>query len=150
MADVWFYHLERKSVDDELPGLLHRGLERGLRMAVVTTSDERVRDLSQKIWGHDDTAFMPHGFEGEPNPATQPIYLSGNGEVPNAAAYRFYIDGSAPDTLDSMERASIMFDGRNEAAVEQARTLWRRFKAEGVNIRYWKQDEDGRWKDQAA
>ena len=70
--------------------------------------------------------------------------------MPNRAAYCFYIDGAAPDTLEFLERASIMFDGRDETAVEQARVLWRRFKNDGVVIRYWKQDDEGRWKDQAA
>jgi DNA polymerase III subunit chi len=150
MAEVWFYHLERKSVDDELPGLLQRGLERGVRMAVITSSTERVKELSQKLWSVDDIAFLPHGFEGEPMPESQMIFLSGNGHVPNAAAYRFYVDGTAPDTLAELERASILFDGREESAVQQARDLWRRFKAENLPIRYWKQDDEGRWKDQAV
>jgi DNA polymerase III subunit chi len=150
MAEVWFYHLERKSVDDELPGLLQRGLERGVCMAVVTTSAERVKEISQKLWGVEDTAFIPHGFEGEPRPEEQPIFLSSDGTVPNAAGFRFYIDGSTPDAMTDIERASVMFDGRDEAAVQQARELWRRFKAEDVPIRYWKQDDEGRWRDQAA
>lgn len=150
MAEVWFYHLERKSADEELPGLLQRGLERGVRMAVVTSTPERVKELSQKLWGAGSTAFIPHGFEGEPYPDQQSIYLSADHVVPNAAGFRFYIDGTAPDVMIDVERASIMFDGRDEAAVEQARELWRRFKVDAVPIRYWKQDEEGRWKDQAA
>jgi DNA polymerase III subunit chi len=150
MAEVWFYHLDRKPVDDELPGLLQRGLDRGVRMAVVTTSPERVKELSQKLWGVEDIAFIPHGFEGEPAPERQPIYLSAGGDIPNGAGFRFYIDGSAPDMMAGVERASILFDGRDENAVQQARELWRRFKAEQMPIRYWKQDEDGRWTDQAA
>ena len=150
MAEVWFYHLDRKSVDDELPGLLQRGLERGVRMAVVTTTPERVKELSQQLWGVEDIAFIPHGFEGEPSPEQQPIYLSANGIVPNGAGFRFYVDGTIPDATDEIERVSILFDGRDESAVQQARDLWRRFKAEAVPIRYWKQDDEGRWKDQAA
>jgi DNA polymerase III subunit chi len=150
MAEVWFYHIERKSADEELPGLLQRGLDRALRMGVATPSTDRVKELSGKLWGTDPTAFIPHGFEGEPLPNQQPIYLSTNGVFPNGARYCFYLDGALPETLDGMERASIMFDGNSEEAVQKARDQWRRFKSEGVVIRYWKQDEDGRWKDQAA
>ena len=150
MAEVWFYHIERKPADEELPGLLQRGLERGLRLGVATSSVDRVKELSSKLWGAGPTVFIPHGFEGEPMPEQQPIYLSDNGQFPNGARYCFYLDGVVPDDVSAMERASVMFDGNDETAVQGAREMWRRFKGEGVVIRYWKQDEDGRWKDQAA
>ena len=65
MAEVWFYHLERKSADEELPSLLLRGLERGIKMAVVTSTAERVKEFSQKLWGLDDTSFIPHGYASQ-------------------------------------------------------------------------------------
>lgn len=150
MTEVWFYHLERTTADAELPRLLQRGLERGLRMAVITPTVERVREFSQKLWGLEDTSFIPHGFEGEPQPERQSIYLCTDDETPNASVFNFYIDGAEPAKLDTLTRASIMFDGNTETALAQARNLWRKFKAENVTIRYWKQDDEGRWKDQAA
>lgn len=150
MADVWFYHLERTTADAELPRLLQRGLERGLRMAVITPTVERVREFSQKLWGLEDTSFIPHGFEGEPQPEQQSIYLCTDDATPNASVFNFYIDGAEPAKLETLERASIMFDGNAETALEHARSLWRKYKAENITIRYWKQDDDGRWKDQAA
>ncbi len=150
MAEVWFYHLERTTADDELPRLLQRGLERGLRMSVVLPTIERVREFSLKLWGLEDTAFIPHGYEGEPNATQQNIYLCTDDMPLNAAVYCFYLDGTAPSTIQNIERASIMFDGNNETAIAQARTLWRGFKSENATIRYWKQDDEGRWKDQAA
>lgn len=150
MAEVWFYHLERTTADAELPRLLQRGLERGLRMAVITPTVERVREFSQKLWGLEATAFIPHGFEGEPQPEQQSIYLSTNEATPNASVFNFYIDEAEPSHIETLQRASIMFDGTNEAAIQQARKLWRKYKVEDFAIRYWKQDEEGRWKDQAA
>ena len=52
--------------------------------------------------------------------------------------------------IDALARASIMFDGNEQTAVEQARALWKRFKAEGHEISYWKQDEERRWRNQAS
>lgn len=150
MAEVWFYHIERKSADEELPGLLQRGIDRGLRLAVATTTIERVKELSSKLWGAGPTQFIPHGFDGEPYPELQPIFITETGQWSNAARYCFYLDGATPSSLDTLDRASILFDGNDETAVQQARDLWRRFKAENATIRYWKQDEDGRWKDQAG
>jgi DNA polymerase III subunit chi len=150
MAEVWFYHLERTTADAELPGLLQRGLERGLRMAVITSSVERVRDFSQKLWGLDETSFIPHGFQGEPRPDAQSIFLCTNDVAVNQSVFNFYIDGAEPTSIENLDRATIMFDGTNDFAIEKARALWRKFKSGNVAIRYWKQDDDGRWKDQAA
>lgn len=150
MAEVWFYHLERTTADAELPRLLQRGLERGLRMAVITSSVDRVREFSQKLWGLEETSFIPHGFEGEPFPEQQLIYLCADDAAPNASSFNFYMDGAEPTDISKIERASILFDGTNDAAIQQARNLWRKFKTENATIRYWKQDEEGRWKDQAS
>lgn len=150
MAEVWFYHLEREPVEDVLPGLLARGIQRGLRMAVQSPREERRKLLSERLWGYEDVAFLAHGDAATPSPARQPVYLAVADENPNAADYRFFTDGAEPAALNGLTRASIMFDGNDAAAIEQARALWRRFKAEGHAISYWKQDENGRWVNQAA
>lgn len=150
MADIWFYHLERESAEKVLPGLLARGLERDLRMVVQTIDNERVKEISQGLWAFEDVAFLPHGIPGEPDPQEQPIFITASSDNPNAATFRFYVDGAAPASLDGLVRACILFDGNDETALKQARELWKRFKAEGHTIVYQKRDETGRWGDQAA
>jgi DNA polymerase III subunit chi len=150
MAEVWFYHLERTTVERELPGLLQRGLDRGLRMAVVTGDAEKLKDLSSKIWGYDDMSFIVHGGADEPNPADQPIYLCTDDNAQNGADFRFYLEGTAPESLEALQRAIILFDGNREEAVQEARVLWKRLKPIAETIKYWKQNEEGRWQDQAS
>lgn len=150
MAEIWFYLLEREPVESVLPGLLARGLQRGLRMTVESASQETLAQVSERLWAHDDVAFLAHGDASTPMPERQPVYLTTTAENPNRSTYRFYIAGAAPEALEGLERASVLFDGSDAAAIERARTLWRRFKAEGHAISYWKQDEGGRWVNQAA
>jgi DNA polymerase III subunit chi len=150
MAEVWFYHLERRSVLQELPGLLQRGLERGLRMSVVTVNDDRVREISNALWGFEEAAFLHHGFAGEPELENQMIVLSVGDTAPNQATYRFYVDGTSPANLESVDRATIMFDGNTEEGIQSARQHWKALKPMASVIRYWKQNEEGRWQDQAA
>ena len=40
---------------------------------------------------------------------------------------------------------AILFDGRDEAAVQAARERWKGLKAEEHNVTYWRQDDEGRW-----
>jgi DNA polymerase III subunit chi len=149
MAEVWFYHLEQKSTEQELPGLLQRGMDRGLRMAVFVPDEARARGLSERIWGSEDVAFLAHGLAGEEGAENQPILLCTKGKPANNAQFAFFVDGAAPDDAPDFERASILFDGRDEARVQEARDVWKQMKAEGAVIKYWKQDEAGRWKDMA-
>jgi DNA polymerase-3 subunit chi len=150
MAEVWFYHLEKKTLAQELPGLLMRGLERDLRMAVIAPDDEKLKALSNAIWSYEETSFIPHGGADEPNAAQQKICLWTDETAPNAATFVFYVEGAMPQNIQNFERASILFNGNDEAAVQSARETWKRLKGEGATIRYWKQDDEGRWKDQAA
>lgn len=150
MAEIWFYMLEREPVDAVLPGLLARGLQRGLRLAVQAGDAEAIKLLSEKLWAYEDVAFLAHGDAATPMPEKQPIYLTTAEDNPNAATYRFYIAGAEPAALDGLTRASIMFDGNEQTAIDRARAMWRRFKEEGHAISFWKQDEAGRWVNQAA
>jgi DNA polymerase III subunit chi len=42
MAELWFYHLERASIEDALPELLVRLLDRSGRALVVSPEPERL------------------------------------------------------------------------------------------------------------
>jgi DNA polymerase III subunit chi len=149
MSEVFFYHLEGLNAEDVLPDLLQRGFIRGLRMAVETSDSTRLLAFSQKLWAIEDVGFLAHGLEGEPFPKRQMIWLATDGENPNGASYRFYYGGALPSAEASYERVSVMFDGSDATELQNARQLWRDFKARGAVVKYWKKDESGRWADLA-
>ncbi|TIR82843.1 MAG: DNA polymerase III subunit chi, partial [Mesorhizobium sp.] len=41
MADILFYHLTESTLEEALPGLLERSVERGWRAVVQTGTEER-------------------------------------------------------------------------------------------------------------
>ncbi len=61
------------------------------------------------------------------------------------------VDGAdvAPDEVETLERACILFDGTSDAALNRARAQWRQMKDAGVAAEYWSQ-ESGRWEKKAA
>jgi DNA polymerase-3 subunit chi len=149
MTDIWFYHLQRRSLDDVLPGLLQRALQRGWRAVVQGASEERIAALDEHLWTYSDDSFLPHGSAREGDPEMQPIFLTTGMENPNGAAVRFLIEGAevAPilERQESYERLMLLFDGNDAEALAAARAQWSELKASGHTLSYYQQTEDGRW-----
>jgi len=150
MAEVVFYHLQGRSLEAALPALIEKSLERGWRVAVQASSNERLEALDQHLWTYRDDSFLPHGTDREGDPAAQPVLLTLEGDNRNAAQVRFLIDGAPmPADADSYRRVVMMFDGQDPEAVAAARERWTEAKSKGFDVTYWQPDENGRWQRKA-
>jgi DNA polymerase III subunit chi len=146
VTEVRFYHLEQRRVDQALPPLLERMLEEGRRVLVRASSDEMVAALNERLWTYDDASFLPHGAAGDGDPTSQPIFLTSQPGNPNGATMLVRLSsvdsGEADDPFDLV---AFMFDGRDEAALADARAEWRRLKDLGRAISYWRESDEGGW-----
>ena len=145
MTDVRFYHLARSSLEAALPQLLEKTLERGARAVVMAGSEERVESLTVHLWTYNDRNFLPHGSAKDGFAEDQPIWLTAKDENPNGAKFLFLTDGATSEAVADYEICANLFDGRDEAAVAQARELWKSYKDAGHEVTYWQQDDSGRW-----
>jgi DNA polymerase-3 subunit chi len=150
MTPVYFYHLERRPLEQVLPRLLTTSLERGWRVVVQAGSEERVEALAALLWSFDDESFLPHGTKLDGAPELQPVWITAVDENPNQANVRFYVDGAEAGEISGLDRAVIMFDGNDAEALNRARAGWKRFRSEGHNVSYYQQDDQGRWQNQAG
>ena len=133
-----------------LPALLAKSLERGWRVVVQASSDERVEALDAHLWTWRDDAFLPHGTWRDAEAAEHPIVLTVNDENPNGATVRFLVDGaSLAGDAAGYERIVLLFNGDDPDAVEAARARWSEAKAAGAEVTYWRPDEKGRWRRQS-
>ena len=149
MTEVYFYHLEYRTLEDVLPTLLERSLARGWRAAVQATSEERVEALNTLLWTYRDKSFLPHGSAREGNAALQPIYITVADDNPNGSNVRFLVDGAEVADVGSYVRIVYVFDGSDADALSRAREAWQTAKAQAHEVSYWQQDEDGRWQQKA-
>jgi DNA polymerase-3 subunit chi len=148
-CEVWFYHLERTALDQALPELLDKTLAKGWRAIVRAGDPERLEHLDGWLWSYRDESFLAHGLAAEPHAERQPILLTTGLENPNGAQALFILDGADSGPLEAFERCILLFDGRDEAAVADARRRWKEFKAQGLPVSYWKQTERGGWEKSA-
>jgi DNA polymerase-3 subunit chi len=147
-TEVWFYHLERTGLEQALPELLEKTLQRGWKALVRVREAERLQHLDGWLWSYRDESFLPHAPDDEPGAARQPILLTTGFDNANGADALFLVDGAEPGELSGYARCVVLFDGADQAQLAVARAQWSAVKATGVQASYWKQQARG-WEKQA-
>jgi DNA polymerase-3 subunit chi len=153
MTETFFYHLERRTLEEVLPGLVEKSLERGWRALIRTDSAERSEALDTLLWTYDEQSFLPHAQMGDGDAARQKVLITMEEENPNAAAILFCVGGAPPsDWSDArhadLARIVLLFEGRDGAALAGARQAWKAATASGHAVTYWKEAPSGKFEKQ--
>jgi DNA polymerase III subunit chi len=146
LGHALFYHLTRSGPEDLVRMLVGRALQAGWRVAIRGRDRALLERLDAALWLHPADGFLPHGLAGGPQDADQPVLLTTGAALPNGARAVLALDGAdvtAPE-VTALERAWIVFDGGNAAAVDRARDQWRALTGAGAEAEYWS-EESGRW-----
>lgn len=153
MAEILFYHLTESVLEEALPGLVERSLERGWRVVIQMRNEELRDELDRLLWTWSAPSFIAHGTDLQPNAEHQPVLLTITDNNPNQASIRFYIEGAAIISSEpahtAYERIVVMFDGHNSEQLSIARAQWKELKAAGHQLTYWQQNSDRRWERKA-
>ena len=149
MTEVRFYHLQRKTLEQALPQLLEKTLERGWRAVVMAGSEARVEALNGLLWTYTREGFLPHGTKKDGYAERQPVWLTDSDENPNNANVLFLVDGAESSRISEFDLCCEVFDGRDDLAVAGARDHWKIRKESGFDLTYWQQTEGGGWEKKA-
>ncbi len=135
-----------------LPGLLERCCGRGWRAVVQAQNAQHCDALDTLLWTYRDDSFLPHASATSEFAGDQPVCLTFDDTTPNNATVRFYIDGADMNiaTIATLQRAVLLFDGRNEEALTKVRQHWKNVKDAGFSPTYWQQNTAGKWEKQAG
>ncbi|MEG3143980.1 DNA polymerase III subunit chi [Sphingomonas sp. RT2P30] len=144
---VDFYHLTVTPLDRALPQIAEKVLANGGRLLLVAESEAQRSALDKLLWSYNPESFLPHACAGGEGDANQPILLAETPVATNAARNIALADGIWRDEALGFERAFHFFDGER---IAEARLAWKALaERDGVERRYWKQNDAGRW-EQAA
>jgi DNA polymerase III subunit chi len=149
MTEIWFYHLQKRTLEQSLPALLEKVLAAKKRAVVMLGSEERVEALNALLWTYDDRAFLPHGSARDGHPADQPVWLTSRDENPNGAEILLLADGARSARLGDFQRCFELFDGNDTDAVGAARLRWKSYAEAGHEVVYWQQNAAGKWERKA-
>ena len=140
---VDFYQLGRTPLEQVAFSIAQKLLSEGKRLLIVAGDESMLSRLDRMLWDRGATSFLPHGPSGGSDDARQPVLLSTSTDAPNLARNILIADGEWREAALTFDRAFHLFD---EATLEAARLAWKLLAGrEGVERRYWAQDEDGRW-----
>jgi DNA polymerase-3 subunit chi len=145
MTEVRFYHMLQKRLEQALPEIVAKALERGHRIVVKTGSRERLEALDSALWTQDPASFLPHGAVKDGFEAEQPVWLTLEDENPNKATVLILTDGATAAEVGGFALCCEIFDGNDEAAVKAARERWKFYKEKNYSASYFQQDDAGRW-----
>ena len=150
MGTVMFYQLLRSAPEDTLAVNAPRALAQGWRVMVRGTDPAALDRLDAALWlKGGDEGFLPHGLEGGPQDAEQPM-LIGLGAPANGAKVLALVDGAGSEDAEiaTMERVWVLFDGNDDTRLQAARGQWKAMTAAGHAAQYWSEDT-GRWEKKA-
>jgi len=140
---VDFYQLGRTPLEQVVATLAQKLLAEEKRLLIVAEDEGLLARLDRMLWDEGPTSFIPHGPAGGSDDSRQPVLLSPNTDAPNLARNIVIADGRWRDVALGFDRAFYLFDA---ASLEGARLAWKLLAGrEGVERRYWAQDERGRW-----
>jgi DNA polymerase III subunit chi len=143
---VDFYHLTRLPLDRALPQIARRVVEEGGRLLILSGDAQQRATIDALLWQPADS-FLPHAQAGMGRDALQPVLIADAAVAANGARNIALVDGVWRDEALGFDRAFHFFD---EQKIVAAREAWKGLAGhEGVERRYWKQNEAGRW-EQAA
>jgi DNA polymerase-3 subunit chi len=153
LSEALFYHLERRRLDDVLPSLVERTLDRGWRALVRVESADRASAIDALLWTYNEESFLPHAIAGEGNPTHQPVLITVEEGNANRAQVLFLAGGAVlsdwAQSATSFDRIVMLFEGRDPEALASARDAWKRAKDAGLDVTYWKESASGKWEKQA-
>jgi len=151
VTETLFYHLERRSLEEVLPGLVEKSRQRGWKALIRADTADRADTLDTLLWTYDDQSFLPHAQLGDGEAARQPVLITVEEGNPNAAEIVFFVGGARPSDwagLSALSRIVMLFDGRDEVALASARVAWKEAKGAGHDVTYWKENLSGKFEKQ--
>lgn len=149
MTEIRFYHLQRTSLEQALPVMLEKTLERDWKAVVMARSGERVESLCGLLWTYRNESFLPHGSAEDGNAAQQPIWLTDQDENPNDASVLFLTDGAVTENVGMYDLCCELFGDSDAETVSAARGRWSAYLNAGHYLTYWQQNSAGGWEKKA-
>ena len=150
MLHVGFYQLCQASVSDVVTMLIQKARGAGKKV-LIYCPNPAASAIDDALWSHDPESWLPHGLDAAPGAELAPVWVcSDMVSNPIEADYVMLLHGAVPQSWEGFERAFLIFDGKSDAQLQQARSHWQNWKIRSeTELAYFAQTTDGRWEKKA-
>ncbi len=144
--EISFYHLTITPIEKATPTLLDKAYEGGLRALLLCGTEDK-KKFDDALWTFHPRKFLPHGTDDDEKIAAkkQPILISDSLESLNDSTVLAVTNGQEIADFGAYTKVLDIFDGNFDDALKAARARWKAYKERGLTLRYWFQDEKGKW-----
>ena len=146
MLHIGFYQLGDVSVNDAVLLLVQKALCQGKKMLIFCPNPAAV-EIDNALWSHDQNSWLPHGLDAAPGAELASVWVcSDMSSNPINANYLILLHGAEPHSWAGFERGFVVFDGKSDTQLQQARSQWQRWKTQSeIEIAYFTQSAVGGW-----
>ena len=146
MLRIGFYQLSEASVSDAVMMLIRkaRGADKKMLIYCPKPAADKIDDA---LWSHDPQLWLPHGLDAAPGAELSAVWVCTDmSSNPINSDYLMLLHGAVPQCWDGFGRAFVLFDGKSDAQLQQARAQWHEWKAwPRTELTYFAQTTGGRW-----
>ena len=138
--EINFYQLTTTPLTRALPVLVEKAFEAGMR-TLVLVDKSNMKLIDESLWTTYQQKFIPHGTDKR---EVQPVFISDNIANDNRPVL-VVTNGATYDDSQGYTKILDIFDGNLEGDLNSARNRWKAYKSQGHELKYWFQDEAGKW-----
>jgi len=138
--EISFYQLATTPLTRTLPLLVEKAYEANMRVLVLADK-AKIKELDETLWTSYQQKFLPHGTT---SPEVQPIFISDKIANDNRQVL-VVTNGAVYDGGDNFIKVLDVFDGNIDSDLAEARKRWKAYKDKGFDLKYWSQDDKGKW-----
>ena len=150
MKHIGFYQLGKATVNDAVLMLVQKALVTDKKMLIFCPKPSAAA-IDDALWSHDQNSWLPHGLDAAMGAELASVWVcSDMTSNPIDADYVMLLHGAEPDSWAGFTRGFVVFDGKSDAQLQQARLQWQKWKSlSETELGYFAQTADGGWEKKA-
>jgi DNA polymerase-3 subunit chi len=136
MTQVDFYVLEEQAPGNRFTlacRLSEKIYQQGRRIFIHTGSAEETRHMDRLLWTFRQGSFIPHGTDGDCDPAITPVIIGHGGENGEEHDVLINLAGEVPGFFSRFERVAEIID-REPQVVTAGRERFRFYRDRGYPL----------------